>query len=630
MLIVLFVIDEVSYDRFHEDADRIHRVAVNTDIPNAPPGRFAVSNWLPTDILLSEHPEVENLTRLAPWNPGVFHENEFFFNNVIFLADSTFFDVFSFPMIKGNPENALRDPFSLVMTEAMEQKYFGSESGLGKTITLSDTLTFTVSGVLSNIPTNSHFSFDFLVSWSAFDRIQLQTNQYTYVTLNENVSPSSFEEKISNLIMDHSGGQLSRSGIHAEPVLQPLTQIYLHSDRNFEIGPTGSILYIYLFLIIAGFILIIACFNFMNLSTARSMERAKEVGIRKVMGSNKWGLVRQFLSESVMIAFLAMFIAIGIVSEVLPFFNDIASKEITFSAILTPAFILGLILLTIITGLLAGSYPAFILSRFLPIEVLKGSFKSTKQGIGLRQGLVISQFAISVVMIIGTIVVLQQLRFMQHHELGFDKEQVAVIDASGIPDQKMELQYQTIKHELRQHPTVKEVSVSNTIPGREAWVAIVTAEGLVDGDSRRMQIVVTDHDFLNTMGIDVVAGRGFSSEFETDATNAVLLNEAAVNNFGWQSPEEALGKYIQFGENERYTIVGITKDYHQKSLRHRIEPTIMRIIPSTFNYVSIRYGRRLHYLKILKVSGKMYFPVILLNISSLMIALISNTRPNSS
>ncbi len=590
LLIGLYVREELSYDRFHERAERIYRVAMNAYTPNAPPGRFAVSNWLDAPNLRAEHPEIESLSRLAPWTSNVKHNGRYFFDDDFFFADSTFFEVFTFPMVQGDPTSALRDPFSLVMTEETEQKYFGAESGLGKTLVLNDTLLFTVAGIVSNVPANSHFTFDFLVSWAMFEALQPRTDQYTYLLLRENVSPETFEAKISDLIMrGDAGEQLRSGGGRVELELQPLTKIYLHSDRNLEIGPTGDVRYVYVFSAVAAFVLLIACINFMNLSTARSMERAKEVGVRKVFGSSRAALIRQFINESLLITFIALLFAVGIVSAALPFFNDLTGKEMAFSTLLRPLSLLGLIGLALVVGLLAGSYPAFALSRFKPVEVLKGAFKSTGRGVRLRQGLVIFQFTISVVLIAGTLIVFQQLHFMQSQNLGFDKEQVVVVNATGVPDQQITQQYQTVKQELKQHPSVQDVSASNVVPGRGSWVSIVSAEHLAEDESRRMQVVVVDHDFLNTMGIGLVAGRPFSAAFETDAQEAVLLNEAAVENFGWHSPEEALGKQIRLLDDREATVVGVMRDYHHQSLRQKIEPTIMYIIPSTFNYFSVRF-----------------------------------------
>lgn len=590
MLILLFVRDELSYDRFHERAERVYRVAMNAYIPNAPLDRFAVSNWLDAPNLRAEYSEVESLSRLAPWASNVKHNGRYFSGDDFFFADSTFFDVFTFPMVQGDPASALRDPLSLVMTEETEQKYFGAESGLGKTLILNDTLLFTVTGIVSDVPTNSHFTFDFLVSWATFEALQPRTDQYTYLLLRKNVSPETFEAKISDLIMRGDAGEELRSGGgRVELELQPLTKIHLHSDRNLEIGPTGDIRYVYVFAAIAAFVLLIACINFMNLSTARSMERAKEVGVRKVVGSSRTALIRQFMIESLLITFVALLFAVGIVSAALPFFNDLAGKEMTFSTLLRPLSLLGLIGLALVVGLLAGSYPAFALSRFKPVEVLKGAFKSTGRGVRLRQGLVIFQFSISVVLIAGTLIVFQQLHFMQSQNLGFDEEQVVVVNATGIPDQQMARQYQTVKQELMQHPSIQTVSASNVVPGRGNWVSVASAEHLAENESRRMQVVVVDHDFLNMMGIGLVAGRPFSAAFETDAQEAVLLNEAAVENFSWHSPEEALGKQIRFLDDREATVVGVMRNYHHQSLRQKIEPMIMCIIPPTFNYFSVRF-----------------------------------------
>ena len=591
VLILLFVRDEVSYDRFHERAERIHRVVMNAYTPNALPSRYAVSNWLDAADLAVEYVEVESFSRLARWGANVKNDGRQFLDDDFLFADSTFFELFSFPMVEGDPASALREPFSLVMTKEMERKYFGDESGLGKTLVLNDTLSFKVAGIVSDPPPNSHFTFDFLVSWSTFESLRPRIDHYTYLLLRENVSAEAFGLKISDLMMrGDSGEELRSSGVRVELELQPLTRIYLHSDRELEIGPTGDDQYVYLFTVIAAFVLLIACINFMSLATARSVERAKEVGLRKVIGSSRAALVRQFLSESVLITTLALLLSAGIVAAALPFFNDLTAKSLTTDVLWEPKSLLLLFGLALIVGFVAGSYPAFVLSRFQPVEVLKGNFRATGRGVRLRQGLIIVQFAISVSLIVATFVVFQQLRYMQGRHLGFDREQVVVVNGANLPDQQMSRNYRAVKDKLRRIPSVQEVSASNVVPGRGNWVSIVSAEHLPENDSRSMQVVVVDHDYPETMGLSLAAGRFLSSAFETDAQEAVLLNESAVESFGWLSPEDALGKQIRFLGDREAKVVGVVRDYHHQSLRHEIEPMIMCVIPSAFYYFSVRFA----------------------------------------
>jgi putative ABC transport system permease protein len=597
VLILLWVADEWQHDRFHAGADHIYRVAFNGQAPNAPPDRFAGNSRAVAPELRENYPAVEHVTRIDPWSPTVTREGQFFRGDDFAHVDPAFFDVFTFPLVQGNPDTALDEPYTLVLTTSMAEKYFGEDDPMGQTLVLDDSLNYTVTGVAADPPAASHFTFDFLTSWATVEQLNpvrenewLSINSYTYVKLRPDADADVLERQIAGLVEQHMGDVMEDVGLEAQLALQPLTDIYLRSDRRAEIGTTGDVRYVYVFSAIAAFILLIACINFMNLATARSMERAKEVGVRKTLGSTRGALVGQFLSESVLVAGVALMVALGLIGITLPLFNDLTGKAITFRTLLTPLAALGLLGLAVVVGLLAGSYPALALARFRPVEVLKGSFSSTGRGARLRQGLVIFQFAISVVLIVGTLVVIQQLDYMQNRALGFDKEQVLVLDGRGLPNETVESSYRTFKQEVQQLSAVEDVSASNQVPGRGTWVQIVRPEGLPDGESRRMQVVVVDHDYLETMGIDLVAGRDFDEAFETDTDEAILINEAAVKNAGWGTPETALGKHLRFGGDDapEQTVVGVFEDYHHYGLQQRIEPMLLSIVPSAFNYFSLR------------------------------------------
>ena len=594
VLILFFVQDEISFDRFHTNADRIYRVAFNGYAPNSPPDRFAATSRTIGRVLRQEYPdEIEQLVRLSSWDPVVKHKGTYFFDDDFWYAEPEFLKIFTFPLRKGNPETALNDPNTLVMTEAMERKYFGDESALGQSLTLNDTLTFTVTGVMADFPLNSHFTTDFLVSFETLLALRpenedwLALTGYTYLMLHQGVDADAFEAKMSDLVARNFGEVLDNIGLRTELLLQPLTDIYLHSDRGGEIGPTGDVAYIYVFAAIALFVLLIACINFMNLATARSMERAKEVGVRKIVGSSRGMLIRQFLSESVLMCALALVIAIGLIAATLPFFNELADKTISFSTLATPLYVLGLIGTVLLLGLLAGSYPAFLLSSFRSIDVLKGQFRSSRRGVFLRQGLVVFQFAISVALIASTVLVFNQLGFMRNQDLGFKKEQVLVIDAQGLQGSLMVQQYETAKTEFARLPAVQQVSASTQVPGHSSWVQLFTAEGLQENESRRAQVIVIDEDYLDTYQIDLVAGRSFSKDFETDQDEAILINEMAVGNIGWGSPEEAVGKTIDLGGGNR-TVVGVVHDYHHNSLKQKLEPMVLVSMPQMFSFFSLR------------------------------------------
>jgi len=592
VLILFFVQDELSFDRFHTDADRIYRVVFNGYAPNSPPDRFSSVSRPVGRVMREEYPEVEHLVRFNYWNPVVKHQGTYFYDDDVLFAEPELFDVFSFPLLKGDPATALREPNTLVLTETAERKYFGDEDALGRTLTLNDTLAFTVTGVLADFPHNSHFSADFFVSYQTLlDRQPedqwLNIGTWLYLKLHEGVDAKAFEANITDLIQRNYGDQLANLNLRTELVLEPLTEIYLYSDRGGQFGPTGDITHVYIFSAIALFVLLIACINFMNLATARSMERAKEVGVRKVVGSSRTMLIRQFLSESMVLCLLGLVIAAGLIAAALPFFNELAGKEIALGTLLSPGYAFGLLAVTLLVGLLSGSYPAFLLSGFRSIEVLKGHFRSSRRGALLRQGLVVFQFAISVALIACTALVFDQLDFMRNQDLGFDKEQVLVINAQGLPNTVMSEQYKTAKNEFARSPAVRQVSASAVVPGRSPWLNLFTAEGLQENDSRRGEVVVADADYLDTYQIDVVAGRNLSDAFETDEAEAILINEAAVGYLGWGTPQQALGKTIDFGGGER-TVVGVMHDYHHNSLKEALEPMLLFSNPPSFNFFSLR------------------------------------------
>lgn len=595
VLILLFVRDEFSYDRFHEDADRVYRVTFDAQPPNAPVDRFAMASRPVGRVLRAEYPEIEAVVRMSSWNPVVRHEGQYFYDDDFFFAEPAFFDVFSFPLVDGDPETALRAPNTLVLTEAMAEKYFGGvDRARGQSITLNDTLQFTVTGVLADFPSNSHFDTDFLVSYETLRAMQpagdndwLDLGTYTYLRLEEGASAAALAGKIEDLVTRHWGETLRQINFGVTLGLQPLPEIYMHSDRLAEIGPTGDLGYVYVFSAIAFFVLLLACINFMNLSTARSMERAKEVGVRKAVGAERGMLIRQFLSESVVLCGLALAIALVLIAAALPFFNELAGKDMTFATLMQPGYLAGLVGLTVAVGLLAGSYPAFVLSGFSTASVLRGTFATSSRGGVLRKALVAFQFAVSVALIACTLVVAHQLRYMNGQDLGFDREQVLVVDAQGLPDRMMTQQYETAKAEFARLPAVQQASATNVVPGRGSWVLIYTAEGLADEDSRRAQVVAADDDYTRTYGLELVAGRALSDAYATDVQEAALINEMAVDNIGWTSPEEAIGKTITVGSTTR-EVVGVIADYHHNSLKQAIEPMLLMSVPQSYNYFSLR------------------------------------------
>lgn len=591
MLIVLFVMDELSYDQHFSNSDRIYRVAADMKFQDMQ-REIAVVSAPMGYTMVEDFPEVLAATRFR--GRGTFMvkrknaENNFKEQDVIF-ADSTIFDVFGIQLLEGNPEVALHEPKKVVISQSAAEKYFPDESPIGQVLTMDNRTDYQVSGVMRDLPPNTHFHFDFLLSMTTLDEsrqpVWLSHNFQTYVLVQEGTSQAALEEKMQGMLDTYVGPQLQQmmnidvegfleQGNYMRYYLQPLTDIHLGSNLMAEFEPNSDILYVYLFGAIAIFVLVIACINFMNLSTARSANRAREVGIRKVLGSFRSHLISQFLIESLIVCTLAFGLALLTAELSMPFFNSLSGKELSVpygSWWLIPVLVTGIGLV----GLLAGLYPAFFLSSFQPIAVLKGKLSGGARSSWLRGGLVVFQFFISIVLIVATLVVQRQLNFIQNKKVGFDREQMLIINDTYV----MRDQVYAFKEELKQLPEVQNVTVTGFLPV-EGYSNNNTAfwpEGKRDEDH---QIIMSnwsvDHDYVNTLKMNVVEGRDFSLDFPTDS-NAVILNETAVRNFGFENP---IGERIQTftgfpGDDGQmpvatYTVIGVVEDFHYESLREDI------------------------------------------------------------
>jgi len=602
-LILLFVKDELSYDKYHEKSDRIYRVVVKGRIGND--DLNMVFSCAPmAQAILSDFPEVEQAARLRQrWNEVlVRYEDKIFNESRIYFADSTVFDVFTIPFIQGDPKTALTLSNSVVLTQSIAQKYFGDENPLGKIFTVEGTTEFRVTGVAEDMPHNSHFHFNFLTSLSTSSdsrsTIWLNNNYYTYIVLPENYPQEQLEAKFPDMVLKYVGPQAQAAlGISVDEFfasgqsygyfLQPLTDIHLHSDLDFEMEPNGNILYVYIFSVIAVFIILIACINFMNLATARSGSRAKEVGIRKVVGSYRSQLVRQFLSESVLLSLIAFLLAGILVEVLLPYFNNLSGKQLT-SAYFSSWFILpGFFAVALFVGILSGSYPAFFLAAFKPVNVLKGNLKTGMRGSLLRSILVVFQFSISIILFIGTIIIYNQLEYVNSKDLGFDKNNVVVIQRAWALGQQVE----AFKNEVVQHTGVINLSVSNSLPGRNLGNSVYQAEGAPSGEIFTLWNFRADYDFLETLRLEMAEGRYYERNMSTDSSSAVVLNESAVAALGLSEP---VGKNVIAvaptpDRNEIYTVIGVVKNFHFESLHQEVRPLAIRILPrGGGSYLSVR------------------------------------------
>lgn len=594
ILIMLWVRDELSFDRFHENADRICRMAANVTV-GGNCRRVPVVSAPIAPAITESFPEVENAVRISPQSRlSVAWDDHRFFEERVFMADNSIFDVFTFPLLIGDPKTALAAPYTVVVSETVARKYFGDEDPIGKTLVFEGDTEYAVTGVMRDVPGNSHLTFDMLCS---FETLYAMNNSnleswgsfvyYTYVLLAENAEYEALDQKLAGLIDANLGEALRGVGASIELYLQPMKRIHLHSNLEGEIGANGNIAYVYLFSGIAAFILLIACFNFINLTTARSILRAREVGIRKTFGAGKGRLIRQFLGESVAYSILAGILAIILLEMALPIFNSLADRDIVIDYVQSPWLPLALAGLVLVVGFAAGIYPAFSLSSFRPIRMLKENRATGTGQSRFRGALVAVQFVICITLIIGTIIIYKQLHYVKNKNLGFDKEHVVVMAGSGNKPIWSGLPLAAIKAELAGVPGVVRVGVSSIAPGGSYTMLNYQPEGFSADEAQLMSRIDIDADALPVLGVDIVAGRNFSADLTTDTIQSVIINETAARKFGWDDP---VGKTIkqrvrgpEGSVSVDRTVIGVVRDFHFNSLHLKIEPML---IGNSLNSVS--------------------------------------------
>ena len=592
LLIALYVMDELSYDRFYPNVDRIYRI--HSDIKfGGSDLHMPVTSDMMGQLLKKDYPQVEEYTRIYTFRGDVLIRkgNEFIDEGKVANVDSTFFKVFELPVIAGNTQTALIEPNTVVITESTAKKYFGSTNVIGKTIETKDSKNpfYKITAVIKDISRNAHFHFDFLFSMKNVDYQwgQLTShNFYTYVRLRQGTDYKAFEKNFSQYIEKYvlpeakkfmqinNMDEFEKAGNSLVYSMMPLTKIHLYSDRSFELSPGGNIQYVYIFSAVALFILLIACINFMNLTTARSANRAREVGIRKVLGTQRKFLVSQFLFESTVMVLFSLLIAVVIVYAVLPLFNDVANKQMNITSLFTPYILPLLIVLPFLVGLMAGSYPAFFLSAFRPIEVLKGKLNLGSKSGGLRSVLVVFQFATSIILIIGTIVVYEQLNFIQTKNLGYNKNQVLIIDGVSLLKDNVN----AFKNEVLQMPGVVSGTMSGYLPVSNTYrsdntystEAVMNSKNALD-----MQNWNIDYDYIKTLGMQIIKGRNFSRDFGSDST-ATIINETAAKLLGFNDP---LGKKLYKstdaqGHTQSFTVIGVVKDFNFETLHQDVGPLV--------------------------------------------------------
>ena len=596
LVISFFVRHELTYDNFHQDADRVFRVAV--DINSGETNRvFALTCAPLAPALERDFPQVEAAARLWRWDNQLVKNGEdlAFYENDYFLADPNIFDVLTIPLLKGDPKTALNRPSTLVMAEETAKKYFGDADPIGKTLLINNA-EFEVTGVIQGSNSNSHLNFNLMTSIATVEKESWvpstlenwhSTMFFTYIKVHENVDIAAFGENVKTVADSYVGEILREWGVSYSFFLQPIQSIHLHSNLSYEAEAPGSAVNVYIFSVVALLILLIASLNYVNLTTAQSSNRAKEVGVRKAVGAAKAKIFNQFVVESLMLTGLALLFALALVAMVNPLFESISGQRYPLSELFSPQFLGILLVATFVLGMAAAIYPALFLSSFRPVTVLKGAMTTGTKGAALRKVLVVGQFTISLVLIVGTLVVYRQLEYMKDQSLGFDKEQVLVLPLRGglyIGDR-----YEQVKDEFSNHASIIGATATSDVPGKRVYNFATSLHGEEDDKGQSMYYMFVDPDFLKTYGIEMRAGRAFNKGMQTDIENGFLINEKAVEAFGWASAEEAIGKKMNAGfGREGGEIIGVYKDFHYKSLQTQIEPLVMAIVPWRFNYISLK------------------------------------------
>jgi putative ABC transport system permease protein len=604
ILILLWVQHELSYDRYHKNADRIYRVTTDINFGSMQ-GAYAVSNHTAGPTIQKNFPEVEKAVRFHPvWGRTLveYQDKKYIEGNLLF-ADKSVFEIFTFPLINGDPITALEKAFSVVISQDIARKYFGEENPVGKVIKMTNAFhpnlgrasDFTVTGLAENVPGNSHFYFNMLVSFETIyvnnerqrHRWTGDINNYTYILLRQNSDPHQLEAKLPALVEKHYEAGLKAVGARLGLFLQPLTSIHLHSKLIGEMSADGDIAYVYMFAAVALFILFIACINYMNLSTARSASRAKEVGIRKVLGADRGKLVRQYIGESIFFSCVSLILALVLVEIFLPFFRSFLEVDLSAGYMAMVEIIISFLVLIVFVGFVAGCYPAFLLSSFQPAQVLKGGFKTVPGKIRLRGGLVVFQFSISIALIVGTGITYNQVRYLKNKNLGFTKAHIVVLK---VLDKSIFDSIASIKEELKGHSGVVSVGTSSHLPGLYARRQVFVPEGFTVEQMQMMDSISIDADFVPTLGMQIIAGRNFIVD-TFDEKGGILINETAARQFGWDNP---VGKQITelSDPHPTKTVVGVIKDFHIRPLHGIIEPVYIENVPERFGYFFVKIRPR--------------------------------------
>ena len=593
-LIYLYVQREISFDRFNKKADRIYRI---TSIIHQPNGinNYALSSSMVAKRIQANFPGVEQITRLEFSKRNISHKDKNFFDTKLAYADSGFFNIFTLPLIEGNPSKALIQPYSIVLTESTAKRYFGTEPAFGKTLQFSDSISLTVTGIMKDVPENSHITFDAILSRTTLtdmnksniewkDQLEkdwFYCSLYSYILLDKKSNYKDLEKNIANIFNKETAEIKKATGLALDIKLMPLTDIHLKSQLEAEPKwvARGNILYVYIFSATAILILLIACCNFINLSTARSINRSKEIGLRKVIGARRDQLISQFLGESVIYTLIATIFSFILLLMFIPLFNNLLETHLQVNVDIIWLYCL----IICCVGFLAGLYPAILMSSFAPIRSLKGAVKHGLSDIFFRKGLVVFQFTIAIALIVGTSLILKQLGFIQNRNLGLNKEHLVSLELKGEDSRRTDV----IVKELSEHPDILNATV-NGFNFKGLPNLTLLPEGTPENEVTSSPVFSADENFIPTFKIQLVAGRNFSKAYTTDEAEAFIVNETAVKTFGWKTPKQALGKTIDWPFGKRGKVIGVVKDFNFASLHENIEPVLIHIFKPWFGFVTVR------------------------------------------
>jgi putative ABC transport system permease protein len=579
LFLIFYIKDELNYDRYNVNSERIYRISANIKEPEKETMNWASTQYPLASVLQKEFPEVEEAVRFVNRGTTMFRNGDLrFYEEKVFCTDSNVFKVFTYPFIEGDARTALVAPYSIVLTQSTAEKYFGKNTAvIGRSLQNDKGEVFKITGVVKNVPKNSHLLFNLLISTSTLPRDFSDSwgafSFFTYVLLKPNVDAAAFEKKLLPMYDKHMASIFAASNIRIKYVVQPITAIHLHSQMGGEPEELGSMSYIYIFSAVALFMLVIACINYMNLTTARSARRAKEIGVRKVTGSTRPMLIAQFLVESLLTSLAALLVSLGLIALFLPLFNSISGKAISLESLFELNTILILVAVVVFVGLAGGSYPAFYLSKFNPIQILKGNLSKGASNVTLRRVLVVVQFSISMIMLICTWVVYNQLNYLRKVDLGFDKEQVLSLRANTGRDIRGDVRAFT--EAIRKNPQVLSISTAESPPGGRSigfsLFSIESKKGYVD---KGVDCYGVDPNYFKTMGMRIVKGRAFSAN-PADTLKSIIVNENMVKYFGWDEP---IGKRVKIPGDTTgfyFEVVGVVKDFNQRALYNAITPLIL-------------------------------------------------------